>query len=135
MNSTEQFQRRASDPLLEQAEKILLQRQSRSLVIDRDILGEPGWDILLYAFISHRKGLVCSLSEAASTIDLGLPTTQRWVDLLTSRGLLVRRESFFAISEEAELKLTKMFKKQISEVIQAINERWQPRENNSRQAS
>jgi hypothetical protein len=121
MVSIEQFQTKTTDPLLDQAETIFSQRQSRALMIDPEILGEPGWDILLCAFIAHRKGKVCSLNNVASEISSSLSTTKRWVELLTLRKFLVEKDGFFAITEEAEHKLSIMFKKQIKEVIQAIS--------------
>lgn len=121
MASTEQFHQRAADPILDQAEKILSQRQSRALMIDPEVLGEPGWDILLCAFIAHRKGLVCNLSDVAGEIGLSPSTTRRWIDILAVRELLVQREDFFTISEGAELKLSTMFKKQINEIIRALS--------------
>lgn len=120
MALTEQFSVGRRDPLLEQAEKIFAQRQMRAQVIDRDLLGEPGWDILLCAFIANRKGDACRLSDVARAIDLGTATTQRWADALTQRGYLHQREGLLAISEDAEAKLAVMFRKQLAEILQAF---------------
>lgn len=120
MPLTEKFPRHGRDPLLEQAEKIFAQRQTRALVIDRDLLGEPGWDILLCAFIANRKGDACRLSDVAEAIDLGTATTQRWADALTQRGYLHQRDGLLAISEDAEAKLAGMFRKQLTELMQAF---------------
>ena len=111
---------KANDPILFQAEKIFSQRQLRYSVIDRDVLGEPGWDILLCAFIAQRKGCACSLNDVASEIGLGLATAGRWVDLLAHRGMLVLRGSLFAISEDTETVLSAMFKAQIKELFSTI---------------
>lgn len=110
----------ASDPILFQAEQIFSQRQRRYSVIDRDVLGEPGWDILLCAFIAQRKGRACSLNDVASEVGLGLATAGRWVDLLAHRGMLVHRGSLFAISEDTEAVLSAMFKAQIKELFSTI---------------
>lgn len=117
MALTEQFIVAGRDPLLEQAQKIFAQRQARTQVIDRDLLGEPGWDILLSAFIALRKGEACRLTEVARAIDLSPATTQRWADALTQRGYLSQREGLIAISEDAEAKLAAMFKKQLIEIL------------------
>lgn len=108
------------DLLCEQAQKILAQRQARAQVIDRDLLGEPGWDILLCAFIANRKQTACPLSDVAQTIDLSIASTQRWADALTQRGYLHQREGLIAISEDAEAKLAGMFRKQLAEIMQAF---------------
>lgn len=120
MALTEQFPAVGRDPLLEQAQKIFAQRQTRAQVIDRDLLSEPGWDILLCAFIANRKGEACRLAEVARAIDLGTATTQRWADALTERGYLHQREGLLAISEDAEHKLAGMFRKQLSEILQSL---------------
>lgn len=120
MAFTDQFPSKGRDPLLAQAEKILSQRQKRTLVIDRDLLGEPGWDILLCAFIAARKGEACALADVAQTIDLGLATTRRWADALTERGFIGQREGLLEISVDAEAKLAAMFKKQLAEIIEAL---------------
>jgi hypothetical protein len=107
------------DPLLKQAETILAQRQTRCLVLDRDILGEPGWDILLCAFIAYRKGVACILEDVASTIDLSPALTKRWVTLLAERKMLTIHRGLFSITEETEQKISKMFEKQITEMLKA----------------
>lgn len=111
---------KASDPILFQAEQIFSQRQRRYSVIDKDILGEPGWDILLCAFIAQRKGRACSLNDVVGEVGLGLATARRWVDLLAHRGMLVLKGSLFAISEDTEIALSAMFKAQIKEIFSAI---------------
>lgn len=121
MVSTEQFLKRAADPILDQAEIIFSQRQMRAVSIDPEILGEPGWDIMLCAFIAHRKGLVCTLGDVAGEIGLSPATTKRWIDLLTLREFLVQKEDFFTISEGAELKLSSLFKKQIAQMMRALS--------------
>lgn len=108
----------SSDPVVFQAETILAQRQARALVIDRDLLGEPGWDILLCAFIAHRKGSVCEQHDIANEIDLSISLVSRWVDILSLRGLLLKRDDFFVISESVERKLSMMFELQIKQALE-----------------
>lgn len=90
------------------------------MVIDHDLLGEPGWDILLYAFIAQRKGVACTISDTAAQVGVGLETARRWVALLEERGLLVRRDDVFGISDEAETKMANLFQVQIKEVLDEI---------------
>lgn len=120
MAMREQFRATATDPLLVQAERVLSQRQARRMVIDPDVLGEPGWDILLCAYIAHRKGNYCSLGAVASEIGLNAQTTKRWVDLLTLRELLIQENDLFAINDDAEAKLSTLFSRQINEMLQAM---------------
>lgn len=112
---------KASDPILIQAERIFSQRRARCAVIDSDILGEPGWDILLCAFIAQRKGLACSLGLVVSEIGLGPATAARWIDLLARRKMLVHKGSFFSISEDSQQVLIAMFQGQIREIYKSLN--------------
>ena len=109
-----------SDPVLQQAEVILAQRLSRSLVLDREIFGEPGWDILLCAFIARRKGTDCALEEVSRAIDLPPTIVERWVDLLVGKNMLFFRENMFTITLETEQKLSRMFKLQIDKVLRSL---------------
>lgn len=104
------------DLLLSQADKIFHQRKLRFEVIDRDLLGEPAWDILLYAYILYRRGLICDLNGLKTEVNLSFQTAKRWVELLEQRKLLIRQEDCFTITEEAEFKLSKMFREQLREM-------------------
>jgi len=119
MAVTEQFSANANDFLLVQAERVFTQRQTRRLVIDPDILGEPGWDILLCAYIAFRKGSPCRSETVANEIGLSAATTKRWIDILTERDLLIQEGGHFAISIGAEAKLSGLFSRQINEALQA----------------
>jgi len=115
-----------TDLLLVQAQRIFDQRKSRGEVIDRDLLGEPGWDILLFAFIRQRKGMICDLVSLVGEVGIGLETAKRWVELLEQRKLVVRQDSFFAITDDAEAKLSKMFSDQLREMSEAISRESNP---------
>ncbi|MBY0394615.1 MAG: hypothetical protein K2Q27_15290 [Novosphingobium sp.] len=115
----EQYPAIAPDPLLKQAETVFSQRQARCSIIDPDFLGEPGWDILLCAYIAHRKGTNCSQETFASQIGLSLEVTKRWVDFLAARDMLELKGPTCTISVTAEAKLTTLFSKQYEELLQA----------------
>ena len=116
----EQFNARSTDPLLDQAVRIFSQRQSRGMVIDPSVLGEPGWDILLYAYIAHHKGVVCEVDVVAGEVGLSRSLTRRWVDILSLRDLVIQKDALFAIREETEMTLSAMFKTQISEMLEMM---------------
>ena len=104
------------DSLLHPAETILFERLARYLVLDKEIFGEPGWDILLCAFIAHRKGVACTSEGVASTIGLGLATTKRWINLLVERKMLTSQNGIFTIADETEQKISRMFQAQVNEI-------------------
>lgn len=109
------------DPLLKQAETILAQRISRTLLLDRDLFGEPGWDILLCAYIACRKGKACTFEDVYARIDLNHSIVVRWVNFLAERNMLVLQGTIFSITEETEQKITLMFQSQINEVRKAFS--------------
>ena len=112
----------SADPLLSQVERIFYQRKARYDLIDRDLLGEPGWDIILYAYMAHRKGLICDLESLAAEVDLSFETAKRWVGILVLRKLLVQQKNFVTISDAAEVKLSKMFMEQIRDMRHSFAE-------------
>lgn len=119
----EQYPAFAPDPLLQQAETVFSQRQARHLMIDAELLGEPGWDILLCAYIAHRKGERCSLETFTSKIRLSPEITKRWVYLLAARDMLDLNGQTCAISLLAESKLTTLFAKQSKQILQSAGSR------------
>lgn len=114
----EQYPAIAPDPLLKQAETVFSQRQARCSILDSDFLGEPGWDILLCAYIAHRKGKNCSAETFANQIGLSFEVTKRWVDFLAARDMLDLKGPTCTISVTAEAKLTTLFSKQYEELLQ-----------------
>jgi hypothetical protein len=56
-----------------------------------DLFGEPGWDLLLDLFIAAVEGK--SVPVTSACIGAAVPTTTalRWLSILESRGLVIRR--------------------------------------------
>lgn len=113
MFDSEKLSKQVSDPLSVHAERIFAERQERLGVIAADLLGEPGWDILLCAYIAGRKGAACLVDDVAAAIGNPASATKRWVLILQEHGMLVANEDAFTISLEAEVKLTDLFQSQI----------------------
>ena len=108
------------DPLVLQAEKILAQRKTRALTIDPDLLGEPGWDILLSAFIAAGKGHACRIDMLAMDLHLSVGLTQRWIALLVDRDMLESRDNLVVLTSKAEKALRDMFKAQLHDLMREI---------------
>lgn len=121
MRFMKQSQNESTDLLLVQAERVFLQRQSRKAVIDAELLGEPGWDIMLCAYIARRKGDKCTITTLSDKIDLNGCIIKRWVLLLMSRDMIVENEGSFVISDIAEMKISMLFSKQMQELMQYMN--------------
>lgn len=110
-----------ADPIVLQAEKILSQRQTRNLVIDPDLLGEPGWDIILSAFIATGKSKICTAGSLATDLDLSLSVVNRWINLLTERDMIQVDGLKVSISPNADGKLRKMFGAQMQALFKELN--------------
>ena len=81
--------------LREDARQICNARELRGKLFDRNIFGEPAWDILLalYTIDGDRRRLnTRELSELAS---LKLTTALRWLDYLDEQGLIWRKANPF----------------------------------------
>ena len=108
------------DPLILQAEKIFAQRQTRSTVIAAELLGEPGWDILLMAFIASGKGGGCERDAIAAELGLSETLMHRWIDLLVCRGMLEVSDSMIVLTDKAERKMRKLFSAQLQDLLRDI---------------
>ena len=108
------------DPLVLQAEKILAQRQARYRVIDTDLLGEPGWDILLSAFIAAGRGTACRADALARELQLTLRAVQRWTALLAEREMIEARDNLIVLTSKAETILRDLFKAQLQELAREL---------------
>lgn len=77
------------ETLRQAAQKILTIRKLRSLLLPREILGEPAWEILLWLYTARdASGHTAQQLEANS----GAPasTTRRWLRYLEQEGLITR---------------------------------------------
>ena len=120
MTSASDLITQGEDPLLTQAEKILHPRLSRALFVDREILGELGWDILLSAYIASRKGAVCSVYIVAIELDISMSIVARWVKLLEAKQLVATKGEIFSITDQGERKLSLLFKGQIEDFVRSV---------------
>lgn len=111
----------AVDPLVTQAEKIFAQRQARLKTIDADLLGEPGWDIMLRAFIEGSRGNGCRADLLPAEIGASPEVTGRWIALLAERGMIEVQGNLLALSDKAESKLRLMFSAQLKELMHEIS--------------
>lgn len=65
-------------------------RRLREQFIDRETLGEPGWDILLDLFAADLEQLRVSVSSLCIAAAVPPTTALRWITGMTSAGLLER---------------------------------------------
>lgn len=77
-------------PIVEAARRIYALRRRRGEIFERQIFGEPAWDILLDLFIAGEEGKSVSVSSAC--IASGVPPTTglRWLGILCEKGYICR---------------------------------------------
>jgi len=92
--------------LVDKARRILRFRLSRSEYLP-GLMAEPGWDMLLTAFIADSEGHKSPVTSICAGAACPPTTALRWIKLLERRGLFERtpdptdsRRSFLALSEK-----------------------------------
>lgn len=74
---------------LQAAMRALAHRRLRdSHFEERDIFGEPAWDILLDLYVHHEKRVDVSVTSACIASAVPATTGLRWLNLLKDQGLL-----------------------------------------------
>lgn len=79
--------------LLTLAEEEYRNRGSRVSFLDRELFGEPAWDILLDLYIARLSSKRLPLTSLAIGSRVPYTTAHRWMVLLESRGLIERDHS------------------------------------------
>lgn len=92
------------------------ERRRRTLNFPHEILGEPGWDILLDLYILHHEGKRVSVTSACIGSTAPNSTALRWINLLSEMGFLSRvasssdkRVCYLRLTPKALIKLERHF--------------------------
>lgn len=72
------------------AEREYKQRSRRTSMLERDLFGEPAWDILLDLFVADVDRKRVSVSSACVAARVPSTTALRWVKLLEGQALIER---------------------------------------------
>lgn len=75
------------------AEALYRSRQRRAHFFPQDLLGEPGWDLLLDLFIQRSRGHLISTTSACIASGVPPTTALRWISVLEARGLVTRTKA------------------------------------------
>lgn len=70
---------------------VIRSRRLRDQFFERDLLGEPGWDILLDLFAAELEQLRVSVSSLCIAAAVPPTTALRWITGMTEAGLLERQ--------------------------------------------
>lgn len=69
-----------------------VQRQRRSKYLGVGLFADPAWDILLDLFVAEGRGADISVTSACIASLVPRSTALRWIGLLETGGLVVRRK-------------------------------------------
>lgn len=72
------------------AESLYKRRVSRGRFFDKNMFGEPAWDMLLALYIAEMSRIENSVTQIASYTNGPATTALRWIDYLETRQLIVR---------------------------------------------
>lgn len=66
-------------------------RRARAQFMPENWFSDPAWDILLHLYEAHLDGLEHTVGDLGSFANTSPATTNRWLDVLFSRGWIARR--------------------------------------------
>ncbi|MDV3456127.1 MarR family transcriptional regulator [Sphingomonas sp. HF-S4] len=82
---------RASPDHRASVESIIRVREARSKFMPENWFSDPAWDILLRLYHAYLDGLERTVGDLGSFASTSPATTNRWLDVLASRGWIHRR--------------------------------------------
>ena len=95
-NATNEYLAKADpDVLYSLAFALYKSRRFREKLFDKDLFGEPAWDMLLDLFIHKSNGKTVSVTSLCIASRVPPTTALRWITLLTDAGLVLREEDTF----------------------------------------
>lgn len=96
--------------------RIIRQRQMRDRFFDRDLFGDPVWDMLLDLAAATSEGCRVSVTSVCIASRVPHSTALRWIGIMTAQGLLRRvedpddrRRAFIALTEDAVSAMARYF--------------------------
>lgn len=78
--------------LLSRARLVISSRRARERYFDRELFGEPAWDVLLALYVTEDSGARFTTSKLAECIGAPLSTVIRWVKTLEQQSLVERAD-------------------------------------------
>jgi DNA-binding MarR family transcriptional regulator len=81
--------------LREHARQVRFSRHRRREFFDRNLFGEPAWEILLTLYVIDRDQRRLSSRDLSKHANLALTTALRWLDYLEEQDLITRKTNPF----------------------------------------
>lgn len=104
------------DIVVAQAERVFMHRKARNELISPDLLGEPAWDILLYAFVAAGKSRVCWVETLAREVRLCPDATRGWIERLAARDLVEDCGASIVITPHADAIMRRIFRAHLIDI-------------------
>jgi hypothetical protein len=118
--------------LVQFAQHLQRARLERDEYIPAEILGEPGWSLLLDLFVAHHEGRLVNSSGACFGAGLPQTTGLRWLEKLDLAGLIVRhphpRDTRFVmieLSPEGVRRMTAVLSRMVARIARSLQP-WEP---------
>jgi DNA-binding MarR family transcriptional regulator len=89
------YARPSAAELLAFARALYVARQQRSRFLNPDLLGEPGWDMLLALFVAGGEQRPLTVSDLAGASGVPPTTAYRWIQTLHEQKLTARKRNPF----------------------------------------
>lgn len=93
---------------VDKAKAVVTSRDTRLDLFDRELFGEPGWDILLDLFINEHRGARVAVSDACIAARSPSTTALRWIAVLEEKRYVLRvpdpedgRRQYLCLTREA----------------------------------
>ena len=109
------FETSDTEAAVTKAETIVSERKARYSIIHRDLLGEPGWDMLLYVFIARHRNLSSGMSDLARAANLEIDIAKRWAEMLVKHDLLCMWDKAYHLSDRGEHKMQTLLLKMVQQ--------------------
>lgn len=97
------------------ARNAIKRRMSRYRHLDRQIFGEPSWDVLLHLFVHEQDGTAIHHTELADLVGVSQQTMSRWMSILVNERLVefvgnaTANDPVYVISDSGRLLMLELF--------------------------
>jgi DNA-binding MarR family transcriptional regulator len=81
------------EQLVALAQRIRESRERRKQILEPELFGEPGWDILLSLYAAEHAGYRMKIAAVCNESGVPDTTALRWIESLRELGLIVKRRN------------------------------------------
>lgn len=108
--------------LLGLAERIHESRIARLKHFDKEIFGEPGWDMLMAVYIAHARGYRMTVTDVCFESRVPQTTALRWLSYIENAGLVERKKKRLPDGRTVLVSLTPEGVAQVNRYLETADE-------------